>query len=67
MESSNYQDQYIKYLTQNVNKIDCKILESYILDKIDFQQLTEMLQNFDIISYKNFKKSKIINNFLDLD
>lgn len=67
MEGSNYQDKYVKYLTENIDKIDSNILESYYLDKINFQELIKMTRNFDIISYKNFKKSKDIDTLLDLD
>ncbi len=64
-----YEDQYITFLSAKAR--DCQkvkaIIEDYLLNKIDFEELTSLIeeQNIDIESYRTFKKSKDIDDLLN--
>jgi hypothetical protein len=55
-----YEKEYIKYLIENVNKIDTKLLDLYFLNEIEFDILIESIDvtKFDIMSFNTFVKSK---------
>jgi hypothetical protein len=62
----NYEKEYIEYLIENVKNLDTEFLDRYFLDKIDFEELIELIDTtkYNIISYKNFVKSKNIDDIL---
>ena len=62
----NLEREYIDYLIENVKSIDTKVLDSYFLDEIDFDSLIESIDvtEYDVLSYKNFVKSKKIDDLL---
>lgn len=60
----NYEKEYIQYLIDNQVLIDTSLLDNYFLDKIDFETLIESINPLGVKSYKNFVKSKTIDDFL---
>lgn len=62
----NYEKEYIEYLIENVKNLDTEFLDRYFLDQIDFEELIESIDTtkYDVISYKNFVKSKNIDDIL---
>ena len=62
----NFEDQYIDYLIENIKSIDTMLLDSYFLNKIDFDKLVESIDvtKYNIMSYTTFIKSKKIDNLL---
>ena len=60
----NYEKEYIKYLIENQVLIDTSLLDNYFLNKIDFETLIESVNTLDVQSYKNFVKSKTIDELL---
>ena len=62
----NYEKEYIEYLIENVKNLDTEFLDRYFLDHIDFEELIESIDTtkYDVISYKNFVKSKNIDDIL---
>jgi hypothetical protein len=60
----NYEREYIQYLIENQVLIDTTLLDNYFLNKIDFETLIESVNPLDVQSYKNFVKSKTIDELL---
>jgi hypothetical protein len=60
----NYEKEYIQYLIENQVLIDASLLDNYFLNKIDFETLIESVDPLDVQSYKNFVKSKKIDELL---
>ena len=60
----NYEKEYIQYLIENQVLIDTSLLDNYFLNKIDFESLIESVDPLDVQSYKNFVKSKTIDELL---
>jgi hypothetical protein len=60
----NYEKEYIEYLIENQVLIDTSLLDNYFLNKIDFETLIESVDPLDVQSYKNFVKSKKIDELL---
>ena len=60
----NYEREYIQYLIENQVLIDTTLLDNYFLNKIDFDTLIESVNPLDVQSYKNFVKSKKIDELL---
>lgn len=60
----NYEKEYIQYLIENQVLIDTSLLDNYFLNKIDFETLIESVDPLDVQSYKNFLKSKTIDELL---
>ena len=60
----NYEKEYIQYLIENQVLIDTCLLDNYFLNKIDFETLIESVNPLDVQSYKNFVKSKKIDELL---
>jgi hypothetical protein len=60
----NYEREYIQYLIENQVLIDTTLLDNYFLNKIDFETLIESVNPLDVQSYKNFVKSKKIDDLL---
>ncbi len=60
----NYEKEYIQYLIENQVLIDTSLLDNYFLNKIDFETLIESVDPLDVQSYKNFVKSKKIDELL---
>ncbi len=60
----NYEREYIQYLIENQVLIDTTLLDNYFLNKIDFETLIESVNPLDVQSYKNFVKSKNIDELL---
>jgi len=60
----NYEREYIQYLIENQVLIDTTLLDNYFLNKIDFDTLIESVNPLDVQSYKNFVKSKTIDELL---
>lgn len=60
----NYEKEYIQYLIENQVLIDTSLLDNYFLNKIDFETLIESVDPLDVQSYKNFVKSKNIDELL---
>ena len=60
----NYEKEYIQYLIENQVLIDTCLLDNYFLNKIDFETLIESVNPLDVQSYKNFVKSKTIDELL---
>lgn len=60
----NYEKEYIQYLIENQVLIDTGLLDNYFLNKIDFETLIESVDPLDVQSYKNFVKSKKIDELL---
>jgi rRNA-processing protein FCF1 len=60
----NYEKEYIQYLIENQVLIDTSLLDNYFLNKIDFETLIESVNPLDVQSYKNFVKSKTIDELL---
>lgn len=60
----NYEKEYIQYLIENQVLIDTSLLDNYFLNKIDFGTLIESVDPLDVQSYKNFVKSKKIDELL---
>ena len=62
----NLEKEYIDYLIKNVKSIDTKVLDSYFLNEIDFDSVIESIDvtKYDVLSYKNFVKSKKIDDLL---
>ena len=60
----NYEKEYIQYLIENQVLIDTSLLDNYFLNKIDFETLIESVYPLDVQSYKNFVKSKTIDELL---
>lgn len=60
----NYEKEYIQYLIENQVLIDTSLLDNYFLNKIDFETLIESVDPLDVQSYKNFVKSKTIDELL---
>jgi len=59
--------EYIEYLIESIDNIDRNLIDSYFLDKIDFNSLILVLDTtkYNVMSYKNFVKSKKINKLLE--
>ena len=60
----NYEKEYIQYLIENQVLIDTSLLDNYFLNKIDFETLIESVGPLEVQSYKNFVKSKKIDELL---
>lgn len=60
----NYEKEYIQYLIENQVLIDTSLLDNYFLNKIDFETLIENVDPLEVQSYKNFVKSKKIDELL---
>lgn len=60
----NYEKEYIQYLIENQVLIDTSLLDNYFLNKIDFETLIESVDPLEVQSYKNFVKSKTIDELL---
>jgi hypothetical protein len=60
----NYEKEYIEYLIENQVLIDTSLLDNYFLNKIDFETLIESVDPLEVQSYKNFVKSKKIDELL---
>jgi hypothetical protein len=60
----NYEKEYIQYLIENKVLIDTSLLDNYFLNKIDFETLIESVDPLEVQSYKNFVKSKKIDELL---
>lgn len=60
----NYEKEYIQYLIENQVLIDTSLLDNYFLNKIDFETLIESVDPLDVQSYRNFVKSKTIDELL---
>jgi hypothetical protein len=60
----NYEKEYIEYLIENQVLIDTSLLDNYFLNKIDFETLIESVDPLEVQSYKNFVKSKTIDELL---
>jgi hypothetical protein len=60
----NYEKEYIQYLIENQVLIDTSLLDNYFLNKIDFETLIESVDPLEVQSYKNFLKSKKIDELL---
>jgi hypothetical protein len=60
----NYEKEYIQYLIENQVLIDTSLLDNYFLNKIDFETLIESVDPLEVQSYKNFVKSKKIDELL---
>lgn len=58
----NYEKEYIQYLIENKCLIETSLLDSYFLNKMDFETLIESVDTLNVQSYKNFVKSKNIDN-----
>ena len=56
--------EYIQYLIENKVLIETSLLDNYFLNKIDFDTLIESVNPLDVQSYKNFVKSKTIDELL---
>ena len=59
-----YEKEYIQYLIENKVLIETSLLDNYFLNKIDFDTLIESVNPLDVQSYKNFVKSKTIDELL---
>lgn len=59
-----YEKEYIQYLIENQVLIDTSLLDNYFLNKIDFETLIESVDPLEVQSYKNFVKSKKIDELL---
>lgn len=64
-----YESQYIQLVIDKA-KTDKKlavVLENYLLNNIDFNELTDQIdeQSIDIQSYRNFKKSNDIDSLIN--
>lgn len=62
----NYEKEYIEYLIENVKNLDTEFLDRYFLDEIGFEYLIKIIDTtkYNVISYKNFVKSKNIDDIL---
>jgi rRNA-processing protein FCF1 len=60
----NFEKEYIQYLIENQVLIETNLLDSYFLNKIDFETLIENINPLNVQSYKNFVKSKNIDELL---
>lgn len=59
-----YEKEYIQYLIENKVLIETSLLDNYFLNKIDFDTLIESVNPLYVQSYKNFVKSKTIDELL---
>lgn len=63
-DMARHEREYIKYLIDNKHNIDTALLDSYFTDDMDFGELIENVELGDLLSFKNFIKSKKIDDIL---
>lgn len=58
-----YEKEYINYLIEHVSNIDTDVLDSYFRNEVSFNAMLSLIDTtqYDIKSYKNFVKSKKID------
>jgi len=59
-----YERDYIQYLIENKKSIDTVLLDRYLLNEIEFQELINTVELDDILSFQSFVKSKKIDSLL---
>lgn len=64
-----YEKEYINYLIENKNEIDSFLLEDYFLNKIDFEDLIKVIDEYSdiILTYYEFIKKAKISDILNND
>ncbi len=62
-----YEKEYIEYLIENVLSIDTNLIDMYLLDKLNFDELIEKIDvtRYGVMSFTTFVKSKKLDNLLN--